>query len=640
LTRLWVAAVAALLFATQAAASAVVLGSNIGNASLEGHLAHFADTSTRLDFNTARQQTFAVMPQFRSQGYDAATHWYRFELDRAPNAPASWVLTIGMPYLDEVDVWVAQPDGGFKQFQLGDHRPYADRPIKSRLFAVPITIEKPTTVYLRVHSISAINITASVWQPDAFIAAEARTNLYQGVYFGILLIVVVFYLIWGFWLRDIVVASYATYVASLIPLYLGLNGYLPVAFPQPAPWLGDAILGASVLAAIAILPVMWERMLDLRQHFPRIRRLYQAICLSAIAMLPFVATPAYRVIAPVMSQTGVVYVAINLVLLLILWRRSRRTELLIYAIAFVATVSGCVTQVAMAVGWFPQNVWTSNAYQAASLIHVLVMSFGLALRLRQMQQDKALAEQEVALSTQRAEEQRRFVAMLSHEFRTPLAAIDRAAQMIHIKTPNLAQPETERLVHIRTNVDTLSGLVDNFLVAEALDNGAFVISREHCTIGTLLEGVAKNMRDSTSERIRMQVTPPDAAYDLDPTLIGMAIGNLVGNALRYSPSDSPVAVSAIVDGDGLLIHVSNHGPGMAPEEMAMLGMPYYRASSSIGKKGTGLGYHFTRYIVEAHGGSLQAYSREGSGMEVAIWLPRPAKYSASSPTLEVTPAAN
>jgi signal transduction histidine kinase len=101
----------------------------------------------------------------------------------------------------------------------------------------------------------------------------------------------------------------------------------------------------------------------------------------------------------------------------------------------------------------------------------------------------------------------------------------------------------------------------------------------------------------------------------------MAVGNLLGNALRYSPADKKVELSAIVDDDGLVIRVTDHGSGLSQEELAMLGMPYYRASSSVGKKGSGLGYHFSRRIVEAHGGSLQADCPPHKGLEVAIWLP-------------------
>ena len=65
----------------------------------------------------------------------------------------------------------------------------------------------------------------------------------------------------------------------------------------------------------------------------------------------------------------------------------------------------------------------------------------------------------------------------------------------------------------------------------------------------------------------------------------------------------------------------DQGPGISADELEKLGTPYFRASSSLGKKGSGLGYHFTRRIVEAHGGTLTARPAPSAGLEVEIFLP-------------------
>ncbi|MDD5333954.1 MAG: sensor histidine kinase [Rhodoferax sp.] len=618
--QLFIAAVVALLMALPLGATPLTLTADMPRASLEGRLEHFADASDTLAFEAVRQRDFTLLPAFRSQNYDAAAHWYRFELSRAAGAPARWILAIGSPTLDEVDVWVEQPEGAFLRYALGDHRPYEARPLQTRLFAVPVEVPARTRIYMRVQTTSTINVNAEVWQPEAFIANETRGNLYRGLYFGILLIVAMFYSILAAWLRDAIMGAYAGYVASLVLLHLGHNGYLPVVFASDSTWLNDALMRVGFLGGTAFVALMWDRLLELRRNFSRIHRLYMLIGLVNVAALPLVATASYRVIAPSINLIAMSIGIINPILLGIFWWRSRRAELMVYFIAFVIPMVGGLTLIAMEMGWVPQNALTSNLYQITSLVHVLVMSFGLALRLRQMQHDKAAAEQGVLVAAQRTEEQRRFVAMLSHEFRNPLAAIDRSAQMIEIKTPDLAISEAKRLTQIRGNVATLSGLVDNFLLTEALDHQAMALSREPCAIRPLLEGVLQMQREEVGERIQLTVVPPDALFHLDPTLIGMAVGNLVANALRYSPPDSPVEIAATVDATGLRIRVVDRGPGMREEELAMLGQPYYRAGSSLGKKGSGLGYYFTRRIVEAHGGSLRASSRSGEGMEVEIRL--------------------
>lgn len=622
----FLAAILALLFPSAGLAAPLVLTASTEHASLEGSLEHFADSTRELSFEDIQGQDFTLLPEFRSQGYDTSSHWYRAELRRAADAPTSWILAIGIPELEQVDVWVEQPGGDFAQFALGYHRPYSARSLQTRLFSVPIDITDRTRVYIRVQTNNAINVSAEIWQPNAFFAHETRSNFVRGAYFGVLLIAVVLYATLGLWSRDSALAAYAGYIASQVLFHMGTNGYLPILFASDAPWLTDVLPRLGWVGGAVSILLMWDHLLELKQDYPRIHFLFRSTVYLFLAMLPF-ATMPFLVTAPVLIAVKVANAlngldfAISMILLMLVWRRTHRSELVLYFVAFVIPAVGTLVNNGMNLGVLPQNALTSNLYQISTLIHVLVMSIGLALRQRQILLDKAAAEQGVSVASQRAEEQRRFVAMLSHEFRNPLAAIDRSAQMIQIKTPELAIPESERLEQIRGSAATLSRLVDNFLLTEAIDQDALALARESYAIQSLLEDVVQALGESSAERIQLTVVPTDAKYFLDPTMIGMAIANLADNALKYSPLATPVEISATADAAGLYIRIADQGPGISTDELAKIGTPYYRAGSSLGKKGSGLGYYFTRRIVEAHEGNLKAYSREGGGLIVEIQLP-------------------
>ena len=624
--RRFLATVALLILAASTSQAAPLeLAEDMRHVSLEGRLEHFADTAA-LPFEAVREQRFTLLSEFRSLGYDTAAHWFRFELKNPPSTtPARWVLTVGIPELEEVDVWVEKPGGGFSPYALGYHRPYVDRPYQTRLFAVPVDAADHTSVYFRVKTHNAINVTAELWRPNAFVANETQTNFHGGLYFGILLIAVLLYSILGTWLRDVVMAAYAGYIGSQMLFNLGVTGYLPVLFALDAPWVVDVFPRIGWLGGAIAIVLMWGRLLGLKQAYPRVHRLYQFtillnFALLPFALMPFLVTSALLVVVKLANYLNSLNFLISMVLVLLLWWRTRRGELMVYFVAFIIPALGTGVNTAANLGLLPQNVVTSNLYQLAPLVHVLVMSCGLALRLRQVQRDKALAEQDTAIVTQRAEEQRRFVAMLSHEFRNPLAAIDRSAQMIRIKVPELAAEEGRRLEQIRGNVATLSGLVDNFLLTEALDHGGVALSRQACPVRSLLDGVVRMLNEDVGKRVVVTVTPAEGTFGLDATLMGMAVGNLVDNALRYSPADAVVEISATITGDGLCIRVADRGPAMEEDEMTRLGTPYYRATTSLGKKGSGLGYYFARRIVEAHGGHLQASARNGGGMVAEILI--------------------
>lgn len=601
--------------------------------SLEGRLEHFADASRALPFEAVSKADFVRshfvrLPTFRSLGYGTDTHWFHVELGPQDGSPSHRVLAIGSPELEELDVWVQRPDGSFEAHALGYHRSYEGRPL-TRLSVLPLDTFPGMHLYWRVRTTNALSVYAELLPAEDFTSGETRANFFHGLYFGILLIAVALYAILGARLRDAVMAAYAGYVASQLLFHLGATGYLPVLLAGRSAWLMDALPRIGWLGAAACIALMWDRLLQLKAAHPRIHRLYLFtvalnLMLLFFALQPALVTHAVLLVVKAANYLNVLNFMIAMGLLAQAWRRDRRAEWMVYLVAFVIPALGALVNTMTNQGLLPWNAVTAHFYQTAALVHVLVMSYGLALRLRQLQQDKAAAEQETAIVTQRAQQQRHFVAMLSHEFGNPLAAIDRAAQMLQLNlqrhAPHLPPKDAQRLALIRGNAATLSGFVERFLMTEALDNGALSLARTPCRIRQLLEDAVRQQPADLRSRMHLQECP-EGAFEVDSTLIGVAIGNLLTNALRYSPPDSPVEIGATLGGTGLRIRVADHGPGLDADELDKLGAPYFRGAAALGKKGSGLGYHFTRRIAEAHGGTLTARSGADAGLEVEIFLP-------------------
>lgn len=597
--------------------------------SLEGRLEHFADASRALPFEAVSKADFVRshfvrLPAFRSLGYGTDTHWFHVELGPQDGSPSHRVLAIGSPELEELDVWVQRPDGSFEAHALGYHRSYEGRPL-TRLSVLPLDTFPGMHLYWRVRTTNALSVYAELLPAEDFTSGETRANFFHGLYFGILLIAVALYAILGARLRDAVMAAYAGYVASQLLFHLGATGYLPVLLAGRSAWLMDALPRIGWLGAAACIALMWDRLLQLQAAHPRIHRLYLFtvalnLMLLFFALQPALVTHAVLLVVKAANYLNVLNFMIAMGLLAQAWRHDRRAEWMVYLVAFVIPALGALVNTLTNQGLLPWNAVTAHFYQTAALVHVLVMSYGLALRLRQLQQDKAAAQQETAIVTQRAQQQRHFVAMLSHEFGNPLAAIDRAAQMVQLNSPHMPPKDAQRLALIRGNAATLSGFVERFLMTEALDNSALSLARTPCRIRQLLEDAVRQQPADLRSRMHLQECP-EGAFEVDSTLIGVAIGNLLTNALRYSPPDSPVEIGAALGGTGLRIRVADQGPGLDADELDKLGAPYFRGAAALGKKGSGLGYHFTRRIVEAHGGTLTARSGAHAGLEVEIFLP-------------------
>ncbi|MBI4967128.1 MAG: PAS domain S-box protein [Rhodospirillales bacterium] len=240
-----------------------------------------------------------------------------------------------------------------------------------------------------------------------------------------------------------------------------------------------------------------------------------------------------------------------------------------------------------------------------------------ALREARDRSDEALTAQKRIL-----EEQRKFVAMLSHEFRSPLAAIKIAAEMAMMNAAELPEKTADRLTRIGERAQHLYKMVDVFLASEALEHGQLAVKREALALGDFLRGVVERSPiPDAVQRVAIAVSPPEAAFDLDDELFGAALANLIENALRYSPPASPVAVEAALKDDGLTIVVRDQGRGMSAEEIERVGTQYFRAKSAEGTKGAGLGLAIACKVVAAHGGRIDIASQVGQGTTMTVRLP-------------------
>lgn len=593
-------------------------------ASLAGHLSRWVDTDATSTLAQARQQVFEPMAGFENTGFTTAAHWYRLQLARSPNAPTRWLLVFQAPYLDRIDAWVERADGSVQTYRLGDHVPMDQRPVRSHqnLLEIDLPDSQPSQVWLRISSTSRVSFSAHVWAPQAFGQHEARESLLLGSLLGMVLVVALIFAGIGVLVSQPLFVAYAFFVASQGLRHLVISGHSQWLLDPQSPWQSNLIQGLAALVPVLFATIFNVYLLNLRQDFPRLFRVCQAMGVMTVLSLAWISSPAYGWFAPLILQWGTLLAVLSLVLTFLSWWRTRRVEVLLYALGFLLSVVLTLLQFATLRGWLSADWFSDRIYQTSTLLHMGVMSLALGLRLYQSQREQARIRQHSVLMQERQTEQRRFIAMLSHEFRNPLASIDRAVNLLQLKLGDLPAGDAARLGGIRSSVQRLGALVDSFLISEAVEQHHLTPVPTLQPVAPLLAQVMHAQGAEAQARLQLQVEPPVLQFALDPRLIGIAVGNLLGNALRYSSEGSLVTLAAQLDGPDLLVTVTDQGPGLSEAELARLGEAYYRASSSVGKQGTGLGYFFSSSLVEAHGGTLQAVNRpDGRGLQVRLRLP-------------------
>jgi signal transduction histidine kinase/CHASE2 domain-containing sensor protein len=217
------------------------------------------------------------------------------------------------------------------------------------------------------------------------------------------------------------------------------------------------------------------------------------------------------------------------------------------------------------------------------------------------------------------------MALVSHEMRTPLTAIQGMSEL-------LAQfdfdPERGRELSaaIHDEAKRLTRMISQYLDITRLESGATVLRRSAVRVETLVERTLLMLDPLASERgIRLsrQLGFEAKAVLADADLLSSAISNLVSNAIKYSPRDTEVVISAKNARNGVSIEVSDHGYGIPEESLHRVFEKFYRVPrvEDVDVPGTGLGLALVREIAELHGGSVAVRSTVGSGSVFTFWVP-------------------
>jgi signal transduction histidine kinase len=226
-----------------------------------------------------------------------------------------------------------------------------------------------------------------------------------------------------------------------------------------------------------------------------------------------------------------------------------------------------------------------------------------------------------------ATEQRNFVTMTSHEFRTPLTTIDGHAQRL-IATKDHASPSeiADRAGKMRAAVFRMTSLVASLTEAVELAHGRLRTRTRKLDLEEMLRGLVRYYREIGIDGVlEEQIDQLPAEIAGDPELLYQVFSNLLSNAFKYSREGSIVRLKASSRDGAVEIVVEDHGVGIPKGELGRVRERYYRASNVGTIPGTGTGLYLVDEIVRQHRGSVEIESDEGIGTRVVVTLPTDAK---------------
>ena len=643
---------------TSATASPIIL-SRHEPSPLAEHLELLRDPGGKLALGDVlkgeNSSRFKPIPGFVNLGYTSDASWTRFSFSRTQDFPHDLFLRLGPSFLDHLTVYVqVGPDptsiASYREYVLGDHHSVSERPVRHSSFVVPIAPndETPRTVYIRVQTTSTHNLNGWLYPSAGFIGWSELQGLLNGGYLGIALVIACINLIYALRLRDMLYGYYALYVLTLFSTYLGVEGSLSIFFPAGAHLLSDYMIGIGMGLGFASFALFASRLFETRGKRPFVHAYFRFTFLLGVIACLSVPFNWYGRLAPLLMLNGLFLIPFLTWLGIQLVRRGVPAGSLSLT-AFTASNIGGMLVFSRLLGLLPANWLTTYSLQIGTVLSMVLMTLALTERLH-IAEKKALAaardaeqkavelagemtkelvdkqkELEDALAAEREalESQVRFVEMVSHEYRTPLAIIRANLDIMEIKACKAECVLLPNIGKMKRAQGRLVEVLEISLGRERLDDARMTMSREEIHLASFMGRLMDEMGELWGER-RLELDLGDmdgVTVTGDRSLLKTAFLNLIDNAFKYSAEGEPVSV-AVHAGEGeVVVSIRDLGRGIAPDELDKVFEKYYRGASSSDTRGAGIGLYLVRRIMEQHGGMVWLESPGAGGTVAMVRLP-------------------
>lgn len=646
---------AALLLGAFVVASTVWLYASVARLTEQGGLpgtttALKVDGQARLDIEQVAglpADAFSPVPETISRGYTGAAHWFRLVVPAGAGGVAT--LVVQPSYLDDVRLYVPNPlsANGWKTHRQGDLSAYTDRERKMLSFAADVEARPGEVVFVRVKTRNASNMRVRLLSAEGADRENAVILAGAGLYGGAVFVLVCASLLSALVFRDRYWAANALFqlatMATML-VYFGLANQF--VFPND-PALADRV---SIICGFTqfFFGSLFYRLLYRRYGAPDWLAHLQALTLLVfplqLGLLAFDqvtwALQLYNVVLPFTIVLGVAMVA--------KLRCPDAVLLNLLRLNMLSTTTCFLLLYTTHLGWLESGFMQLypgvfvNLFTAVVLHLVLVRRHVLLDRDRgRAQRNLVLSQQHVDFQRSKREEDGRFLSMLLHEMRSPLAVLSVAAEALGKKLPALGLADALQegaardVARIDKSVRQMRDMLQQVQISSEMEHREgldFALHSPHSPARCDANEVSAALVAEHKSMARLDVSglPARMREDLavagNAQIVSMMVGNLIDNAVKYAAAGTPIAIrSSARPGAGerpplwCLVLSNGVGPIGFPDPQRVF-TKYYRAPGARQFSGTGLGLYWVRGMARILGGDL-THRAQGDQVVFELSLP-------------------
>lgn len=577
----------------------------------------FRDPTGQTGIETVGQRAFQPGSGIFAGGYSTGAIWLRLVVEPAKDA-GPLILRVLPSYLNELVLYTAdeQQPGKWKSMVSGNRFPWTERPHPAISLDFPIHPKVTTTYYLRLQTVSNALLNVEALSPDLAAAQELQTLLWQTLYMAI----IVWIILWAsqdyLMRKESVIVIFAMAYLFYLLYVIAILGYLPVVLPPGAHI--PQIVSALVTLAV-IFSLLFHRIFLALFDISTLGRWTLNLLLGCSLLNPVLMLFGQAQTA-LMLNSAVALVAGPCMFLAAITAKVERLRISIYYGLFMLSLAFYITPI---LGLTQGSKWTLHGALIQGLVTALLFSHLLYTRSKEWSKQKARAEAQLRLSNYQIEMQKeqlaqqgQFTAMLIHEIKNPLAAI-------RINLDSAANFPSKPRERITLALSEINALVDQCALSDRIEQGHLLGGISTIHLQQFLEDWLA--RRTVAARVRLVGDSDVPAVECSSQHLAIALGNLVDNALKYSPPDSNVvvAIASIASGagePGVRVLVSNL-PGASGFPDAQLAFEkYYRGSRTGRQFGFGLGLYLVKTIAEQQGWRIH-YTPTAEHVVFWLWIP-------------------
>jgi signal transduction histidine kinase len=643
-----------LLIGAREARSQTITLTDSGMEEVLGRLGHLVDESGQLGIEQVRQMDFEPLPnpgKAPGFGFDRRTHWFRIRIINN-SSESAWRLEVPYAPLDQIDLYV-RPDSGPGELHKvnGDIFPMHVRDLPNRHPIFEFTIEpgQTSTLYLRVETISSVQVPAIFWTPRAFQAASYNTQLINGLFYGAMFIMVMYQLFLFLSIRDKSTAYYVFTLISMANVIAFFQGYTFLFLYPEHPGLNDDFAALSGPFFVLSSALLTRSFLNIRRFSPALDNLLIInTCINLVAgalMLFFMRQISYMYLH-VFTLTHCLIVLVAAAYCLYRKFRPALYYLLAWITLLLAAVAFTMGNLGLAPGYLGVNY---QGLMIGCVLQVLLISLALGerwnvlvkenqrakeLELKRGKEEKVRLEHEVKMRTLQIQQQKekleelnqikdKLFSVVSHDIKAPLSSLKLSLALT--KLNKLSQEEFRAVsTEIESHLDQTTNFIQNLLQWAKFQLRGEIVRPVRLDISAMIrETVGLLENDIRQKLITLQIdVRPDSFAYADRVMIESVLRNLLTNAIKFTPVGGTVTIGGKAEEPEIIISVADTGVGIAPENRAgIFTLESLTTPGTRQEAGTGLGLVLCKEFTEKNNGRIWFESEVGRGTTFSFALP-------------------